>query len=95
VRRPSRRAGASAVVAGALADMPHIVTDWKNNCMLCSAWKAAVGVSVVVPVAASSSSKRKNLYVRGTVPAVKSGGVSSVVAGASAALASVRLFTFN
>ena len=82
-------------MAGALADMPYIVTDWKNNCMLCSVWTAAVGVSVVVSVAASSSSKRENLYVRGTVPAVKSGGASSVVAGASAALASVRLRTFN
>ena len=96
MRRRSWRAGASAVVAGALADMPHIVTEWKNSYTLRSrVWTAAIGVSVVVPVAASSSFKRDNLWVRGAVPAVKSGGVSSVGAGASAALASVCLCTFN
>ena len=49
-------------MAGALADLPHIVTEWKNSYTLRSrVWTAAVGVSVVVPVAASSSSKRDNL----------------------------------
>ena len=49
-------------MAGALADLPHIVTEWKNSYTLRSrVWTAAVGVSVVVPVAASSSSKMDNL----------------------------------
>jgi len=42
--------------------------------MLRSAWTAAIGVSVVVPVASSSSFKKENCSVRGSVPAVKSDG---------------------
>jgi len=74
MRRRSRRAGAAAVVAGAPAEMPHIVTEWRSSCRLRSVWTADIGVSLVVPVAPSSSSRKGNCSVRGAVPAVKSDG---------------------